>query len=138
MQSGRQNTTSSTDALIGLLEAAPILAKLEAREIDALATLDIIENNFAADAIIIEQGARVRSIHLVRSGSGLHLPPIFPAANARSSTFRCAAILWVCGPPMAIATTTIAAITPMSIFEIPLNSLENAIKHAPRLSFHPD
>ncbi|HBQ33968.1 MAG TPA: Crp/Fnr family transcriptional regulator, partial [Ochrobactrum anthropi] len=70
MHSGKQITDPSIEALIGLLEAPPILAKLEARETDALSSLTVIENDYAADATIIEQGARVRSIHLVRSGWG--------------------------------------------------------------------
>lgn len=134
MQSGRQNTTSSTDALIGLLEAAPILAKLEAREIDALATLDIIENNFAADAIIIEQGARVRSIHLVRSGWGCIYRDL-SSGQRQIIDFPMRCDFVGLRTSNGYSYNTIAAITPMSIFEIPLNSLENAIKHAPRLSF---
>lgn len=63
MHSGKQITDPSIEALIGLLEAPPILAKLEARETDALSSLTVIENDYAADATIIEQGARVRSIH---------------------------------------------------------------------------
>jgi signal-transduction protein with cAMP-binding, CBS, and nucleotidyltransferase domain len=67
---GKQTTDPSTEALIALLEAPPIFAKLEARETDALSSLTVIENDFAADAAIIRQGERIRSLHLVRSGWG--------------------------------------------------------------------
>ena len=65
-----QSTTPPVEALVCLLEAAPISAKLGAQEIDALNKVSFSEIQYPADSIIIEQGARIRNIHLVCSGWG--------------------------------------------------------------------
>ena len=71
MHSGNQNTTAlMIDGLVSLLESPPILAKLNAQEKQSLQSLVLSESSYPADAVIIEQGASIRSIHLVRSGWG--------------------------------------------------------------------
>ena len=71
MHSGNQNTTAlMIDGLVSLLESPPILAKLNTQEREALQSLVISESSYAADTVIIDQGACIRSVHLVRSGWG--------------------------------------------------------------------
>ncbi|MBR7650731.1 Crp/Fnr family transcriptional regulator [Brucella oryzae] len=133
MHSGKQTTDPSIEALIGLLESAPILAKLEARETDALSSLTIIESDFTADATIIEQGARVRSIHLVRSGWGCVYRDL-SSGERQIIDFPMRSDFLGLRTADGYSYNTIAAITPMSVFEISLASLEASIESAPRLS----
>ena len=133
MHSGRQTADPSSEALIGLLEAAPILARLEAPEMDALSSLSIIENDFTADDTIIEQGARVRSIHLVRSGWGCVYRDL-PNGERQIIDFPMRSDFLGLRVADGYSYNTVAAITPMSVFEIPLASLESSIEQAPRLS----
>lgn len=52
--------------MIGLLEEDKIMEKMEEREIEEMENIEIIENNFEDDEIIIEKGERVRRINMVR------------------------------------------------------------------------
>ncbi|KAB2672721.1 Crp/Fnr family transcriptional regulator [Brucella intermedia] len=133
MHSGRQTTDPSTEALIGLLEASPIFAKLGAREIDALSSLTIIESEFAADAAIIRQGEQIRSLHLVRSGWGCVYRDL-ASGERQIIDFPMRSDFLGLRTADGYSYNTITAITPMSVFEIPLVSLEASIEYAPRLS----
>ena len=130
----RHSTAPPIEALVGLLESSPILAELGTPERSALASLAITENQYPADTVIIDQGARIQSIHLVSSGWGCVYRDL---ANGKRQiidfSMRCDFI----GLRTAdgYSYNTIASITPMSMFEIPLPSLEQAIKQAPKLSF---
>ena len=133
MHSGRRTTDPLVEALIGLLESAPILAKLETLEINAIDALAITENEFAADTTIIEQGQRVRSIHLVRSGWGCVYRDL-SSGERQIIDFPIRCDFVGLRTADGYSYNTIATITPMVIFEITLISLENAIKRAPKLS----
>ncbi|MDM7853188.1 Crp/Fnr family transcriptional regulator [Pseudochrobactrum kiredjianiae] len=124
----------TVSALIELLKAPPILADFENIELKALAGLQVDERRIQADGTIINQGERIRSIHLVQSGWGcvyrdlsngerqvLDFPMRSDFVGLRTAAGR--------------SYNTVAAITPMSVFEVPLCSLANAIQHAPKLSF---
>lgn len=133
MHSGiRRTVTSSITELVGLLESPPILARLDTHEKATLDSLTVIECNYPADTIIVEQGSRIRSVHLIRSGwccvsrdlaNGKRLIIDFP--------MKCDFI----GLRTAdgYSFNTIAALTPMSVFEIPLDALEKACEIAPHL-----
>lgn len=124
----------TVSALIDLLKAPPILADFENIELRALASLQVDERRVQADGTIINQGERIRSIHLVQSGWGcvyrdlsngerqvLDFPMRSDFVGLRTAAGR--------------SYNTVAAITPMTIFEVPLCSLANAIQQAPKLSF---
>nr|WP_245410112.1 Crp/Fnr family transcriptional regulator [Falsochrobactrum shanghaiense] len=116
------------------MESSPILAELGTAELSALASLAVTENQYPADVIIIDQGERIRSVHLVLSGWGCVYRDL---ANGKRQIIdfpmRCDFV----GLRTAdgYSYNTIASITPMSLFEIPLPSLERAIRQAPKLSF---
>src|SRR5690606_3615668 len=133
MHSGRQTTDPSTEALIGLLEASPIFAKLGAREIDAPSSLTIIEGDFAADAAIIRQGEQIRSLHLVRSGWGCVYRDL-ASGERQIIDFPMRSDFLGLRTANGYSYNTITAVTPMSVFEIPLVSLEASLERAPRLS----
>lgn len=133
MHSGNQNTTSlMIDGLVSLLESPPILARLDAREKQALQSLIVTESSYPADAVIIGQGASIRSIHLVRSGWGCVYRDL---SNGERQIIdfpmRCDFV----GLRTAdgYSYNTIKTITPMSVYEIPLTSLEQTMKQMPRL-----
>ncbi|MDH7784524.1 CRP-like cAMP-binding protein [Ochrobactrum sp. 19YEA23] len=133
MHSGRGIAAPSVGALIDLLESSPILADLDAHAIGALASLVVTESNFATDAIIIEQGERVKNVHMVVSGWGCVYRDLSGGQRQIIDfPIRCDFI----GLRTAdgYSYNTISAITPMKVIEIPLASLENAIRRVPRLA----
>ncbi len=123
---------AATDALIDLLRAAPILAILDRPEIDALTSLTVINNLFSADKTIIEQGARVQSMHLVYSGWGCVYRDL-SKGERQIIDFPMRSDFVGLRTADGYNFNTIASITPMRILEIPLDSLEEAILKAPRL-----
>ncbi|MCX2695600.1 MULTISPECIES: Crp/Fnr family transcriptional regulator [Ochrobactrum] len=133
MQSGNQNTTAlMIDGLVSLLESPPILAKLNVQEKETLLSLTITEASYPADAVIINQGASVRSIHLVRSGWGCVYRDLSGGERQIIDfPMRCDFI----GLRTAdgYSYNTIKTITPMSAYEIPLTSLGETIWKMPRL-----
>lgn len=82
----------TVSALIDLLKAPPILADFENIELQALASLQVDERRIQADGTIINQGERIRSIHLVQSGWGCVYRDLSNGKD-RFSIFLCAAIL---------------------------------------------
>lgn len=133
MHSGNQNTTAlMIDGLVSLLESPPILARLSAQEIDTLQSLTVTESSYPADAVIINQGASIRSIHLVRSGWGCVYRDLSSGERQIIDfPMRCDFVgLRTAG---GYSYNTIKTITPMSVYEIPLASLEQTIKQVPRL-----
>lgn len=133
MHSGNQNTTAlMIDGLVSLLESPPILASLSAQEIDTLQSLTVTESSYPADAVIINQGASIRSIHLVRSGWGCVYRDLSSGERQIIDfPMRCDFVgLRTAG---GYSYNTIKTITPMSVYEIPLASLEQTIKQVPRL-----
>lgn len=128
------NINITISALIELLKAPPISADFQDTELKALADLQVEERCIQADCAIIHQGERIRSIHLVQSGWGcvyrdlsngdrqvLDFPMRSDFVGLRTAAGR--------------SYNTVAAITPMTVFEVPLCSLANVIQHAPKLSF---
>ena len=108
----------TVSALIDLLKAPPILADFENIELRALASLQVDERRVQADGTIINQGERIRSIHLVQSGWGcvyrdlsngerqvLDFPMRSDFVGLRTAAGR--------------SYNTVAAITPMTVFEVP-------------------
>lgn len=133
MHSGNQHTTALLiDGLVNLLESPPILAKLDSREKEAMQALAISENSYPADAIIIDQGASIRSIHMVRTGWGCVYRDLSSGERQIIDfPMRCDFVgLRTAG---GYSYNTIKTLTPMSIYEIPLASLEQTIKQTPRL-----
>ncbi|MBC8716052.1 MULTISPECIES: Crp/Fnr family transcriptional regulator [Brucella/Ochrobactrum group] len=133
MHSGNQHITAFLiDGLVKLLESAPILARLDSHEKEAMRTLAISETSYPADTIIIDQGASIRSIHLVRSGWGCVYRDLSSGERqVIDFPMRCDFV----GLRTAdgYSYNTITTITPMSVYEIPLASLEQTIKQMPRL-----
>ena len=134
MHSGNQNTTAlMIDGLVSLLESPPILAKLNAQEKHSLQSLVLSESSYPADAVIIEQGASIRSIHLVRSGWGCVYRDLSSGERQIIDfPMRCDFVGLRTGD--GYSYNTIKSITPMSLYEIPLSSLEETIWQIPRLS----
>lgn len=135
MHSGsRYSTAPPNGALADLLEAPPISAKLGTLEIEALGKLSVTENRYPADSIIIDQGATIRNVHLLASGWGCVYRDL---ANGKRQIIDFSMRCDFMGLRTAdgYSYNTIASITPMTVFEISLSSLEEAIKQAPRLSF---
>ena len=134
MHNKSKNMNGTISALIELLVSPPISAEFQTTELKALSGLQVEERQFQTDSTIISQGERIRSIHLVQSGWGcvyrdlsngerqvLDFPMRSDFVGLRTAAGR--------------SYNTIAAITPMTVFEIPLSSLAHAINHAPKLSF---
>lgn len=134
MHNKSQNANGVTNALSELLTSPPIVADFGTTELQAISGLQVEERHFQTDQTIINQGERIRSIHLVQSGWGcvhrdlsngerqvLDFPMRSDFVGLRTAAGR--------------SYNTVAAITPMTVFEIPLNSLAHAINSAPKLSF---
>lgn len=134
MHSKSQNTNGVINALTELLTSPPIAADFGTAELQAVSGLQVEERHFQTDQTIINQGERIRSIHLVQSGWGcvyrdlsngerqvLDFPMRSDFVGLRTAAGR--------------SYNTVAAITSMTVFEIPLNSLAHAINNAPKLSF---
>lgn len=134
MHSGNLNTTALLiDGLVSLLESPPILAKLNTQEKQALQSLVISESSYPADAVIIDQGARIRSIHLVRSGWGCVYRDL-SSGERQIIDFPMRCDFVGLRTADGYSYNTIKTITPMSVYEIPLTSLEKTIWQIPRLS----
>lgn len=134
MHSGNLNTTALLiDGLVSLLESPPILAKLNTQEKQALQSLVISESIYPADAVIIDQGARIRSIHLVRSGWGCVYRDL-SSGERQIIDFPMRCDFVGLRTADGYSYNTIKTITPMSVYEIPLTSLEKTIWQIPRLS----
>lgn len=134
MHSGSQNTTAlMIDGLVSLLESPPILAKLNTQEKEALQSLIISESSYPADAVIIDQGASIRSIHLVRSGWGCVYRDL-SSGERQIIDFPMRCDFVGLRTADGYSYNTIKTITPMSVYEIPLASLEETIWQIPRLS----
>jgi len=134
MHSGNQNTTAlMIDGLVSLLESPPILAKLNAQEKETLLSLTITESSYPADAVIINQGASIRSIHLVRSGWGCVYRDL-SGGERQIIDFPMRCDFVGLRTADGYSYNTIKTITPMSVYEIPLASLEETIWKMPRLS----
>ncbi|MFK4820748.1 Crp/Fnr family transcriptional regulator [Ochrobactrum quorumnocens] len=134
MHSGNLNTTALLiDGLVSLLESPPILAKLNTQEKQALQSLVISESSYPADAVIIDQGARIRSIHLVRSGWGCVYRDL-SSGERQIIDFPMRCDFVGLRTADGYSYNTIKTITPMSVYEIPLSSLEKTIWQIPRLS----
>ncbi|MCL7997113.1 Crp/Fnr family transcriptional regulator [Brucella sp. 21LCYQ03] len=133
MHSGSHNTTAlMIDGLVSLLESPPILAGLSAREIETLQSLTITESSYPADAVIINQGASIRSIHLVRSGWGCVYRDL-SSGERQIIDFPMRCDFVGLRTADGYSYNTIKTITPMSVYEIPLHSLEQTMKQMPRL-----
>ncbi len=132
MSTGRQPADRTVDALIGLLKSAPILARLEAQETIALTMLTVAQNQYPPNTVLIEQGASVRSMHLVRSGWGCVYRDQ-PGGERQIIDFPMRSDFMGLRTADGYSYNTIATITPMEIFEIPLASLEGAVRQAPQL-----
>lgn len=134
MHNKSPNINITNNALIELLKAPPISADFETTELTTLSELQVEERHIPTDGIIIGQGQKIRSIHLVQSGWGcvyrdlsngerqvLDFPMRSDFVGLRTAAGR--------------SYNTVAAITPMTVFEIPLCSLARAITRTPKLSF---
>lgn len=133
MHSGNQHTTALLiDGLVNLLESPPILAKMDSREKEAMRALAISESSYPADTIIIDQGASIRSIHLVRSGWGCVYRDL-SSGERQIIDFPMRCDFVGLRTADGYSYNTITTITPMSIYEIPLTSLEQTINRMPRL-----
>jgi len=134
MHSGNLDTTALLiDGLVGLLESPPILAKLNTQEKEALQSLVISESSYPADAVIIEQGACIKTIHLVRSGWGCVYRDL-SSGERQIIDFPMRCDFVGLRTADGYSYNTIKTITPMSVYEIPLTSLEKTIWQLPRLS----
>jgi len=133
MHSGNQHTTALLiDGLVNLLESPPILARLEAHEKEAIQGLAISESSYPADAVIIDQGASIRSIHLVRTGWGCVYRDL-SGGERQIIDFPMRCDFVGLRTADGYSYNTIKTITPMSVYEIPLASLEQTIRQMPRL-----
>jgi CRP-like cAMP-binding protein len=134
MHSGNLDTTALLiDGLVSLLESPPILAKLNTQEKEALQSLVISESSYPADAVIIEQGACIKTIHLVRSGWGCVYRDL-SSGERQIIDFPMRCDFVGLRTADGYSYNTIKTITPMSVYEIPLASLEKTIWQLPRLS----
>jgi len=134
MHSGNLDTTALLiDGLVSLLESPPILAKLNTQEKEALQSLVISESSYPADAVIIEQGACIKTIHLVRSGWGCVYRDL-SSGERQIIDFPMRCDFVGLRTADGYSYNTIKTITPMSVYEIPLTSLEKTIWQLPRLS----
>ncbi len=134
MHSGNQNTTAlMIDGLVSLLESPPILAKLNTQEREALQSLVISESSYAADTVIIDQGACIRSVHLVRSGWGCVYRDL-SSGERQIIDFPMRCDFVGLRTADGYSYNTIKTITPMSVYEIPLTSLEKTVRQIPKLS----
>ncbi|ASV85528.1 crp-like helix-turn-helix domain protein [Ochrobactrum quorumnocens] len=96
-------------------------------------SLVISESSYPADAVIIDQGARIRSIHLVRSGWGCVYRDL-SSGERQIIDFPMRCDFVGLRTADGYSYNTIKTITPMSVYEIPLTSLEKTIWQIPRLS----
>lgn len=134
MHSGNLNATALLiDGLVSLLESPPILAKLNTQEKESLQSLVISESSYPADTVIIEQGASIRSIHLVRSGWGCVYRDL-SSGERQIIDFPMRCDFVGLRTANGYSYNTIKTITPMSVYEIPLASLEKTIWQIPKLS----
>ncbi len=125
---------SATKALIELLTAPPISADLSLDEIAALSALQVEERRLDADSILITQGDRIRSFHLVQNGWGCVYRDL-SNGERQVLDFPMRSDFVGLRTAAGYSYNTVSAITPMSLFEIPLSSLAQAITQAPKLSF---
>ncbi len=95
-------------------------------------SLVISESSYPADAVIINQGASIRSIHLVRSGWGCVYRDL-SSGERQIIDFPMRCDFVGLRTADGYSYNTIKTITPMSVYEIPLTSLEETIRQVPRL-----
>lgn len=134
MQSKPPTIDSPHRALIELLTSPPISADLGTIEMKAVAVLDVTERHIKADSTIINQGDSIRSLHLIQSGWGCVYRDL-TNGERQILDFPMRSDFVGLRTGAGYSYNTIASITPMTIFEIPLSSLALAIHYAPKISF---
>ncbi|WP_439271290.1 Crp/Fnr family transcriptional regulator [Pseudochrobactrum sp. HB0163] len=134
MHSKTPQLNSATKTLIELLTAPPISANFKPDEMAALSALQVEERQLDADSIVITQGDRIRSFHLVQYGWGCVYRDL-SNGERQILDFPMRSDFVGLRTAAGYSYNTVCAITPMSVFEIPLNSLAQAITQAPGLSF---
>lgn len=133
MFESRLGISPETRAFINLLEALATSSRLNAREVIALSGLAIGCNCYDEDDVIIEQGASVKSLHLVRSGWACVYRDI-ASGDRQIIDFPMRCDFFGLRNADGYSYNTVSAITPMEIFEVPLDSLQSVIKRAPGLA----
>lgn len=134
MHNRSQIINDATNALIELLRAPPISADFGVTEITAISALEVQERHLQTDNTLINQGDRIRCIHLVLSGWGcVHRD--LSNGERQILDFPMRSDFIGLRTAAGYSYNTVASITPMTVLEIPLHSLEYAINQAPKLSF---